>query len=1132
MPIYIEETARGYPDPVDWDTGNIEFYGSGSGSYIVGKDEVFYIGDPEKVLITNTAQRNKIYRMYDGLSLDHLYTKDADEKPRSYNREPRSENEYVFTLMSTAVTGSVPIYRHYSSSLTDTKLSTSASVSGYTSQGIIGYGFPTYAAALAYRNTKIAEVPVPVYSYYKNGDSFYTLHPENEVNLAEYNSGPLGPPYPPDDRQDPDRGDAYAYTGILCWCYERVSGVNKERIVEVGKPQYAGSAFTYGWLSDVNGGTALGNNYTNWKMARWSPFGQGFQINDQRANFTFLYGEFGPVKAALPRFLGYKYLYDSQFFYYLYDTSDPWNGPLFGVRMMTEKNSEGNCCITPPQTGGTGGGGSTQGGQQTQTCPTTDPWIYRYYYQLRPNVWKTKKTRIYSDVTNDSGQDQNILTAGTLDRIVFFRYTAGSFNMVEGDIVNGWRITEHRYMGDELTTGFIRISPETAGTDGNNFVYGNVYSTNNVQYPASFVALAGWGIPDRAAIFGVYEFRKKVSYYKVELHPDAAVPKRTMDEAEITANVDANGKVASLTIQNGGFGYSNQARVEIMPPPNKNTDADVKKARTYYVESETASVNQDKLNYGKIGNNGDYKSVGSIVTSSLKDSVTINETAIKIKPANCRVRTISEEGVIQDVEVLDGGSGYTSQDPPKVLVYDPKILSNEIKPTGSSESSKNGLLNSLSGPKTGNTDVNSLIGQSLKNPNLTNSITKAFETLDKGVSQDIRTGYIKGVGDIDPLNNMKFCLGVPGSCAQPLFKVINPLSYYNKDFFKNVISTDTTGNFRSSFNNFEKLGAAAFSNLEITADTASGLYGGINRGGINSPQCLTMAQPTLYNVTRFYDIPCAYETGAGEAKKVFGWMPFQYAASRQESTTFNVYLEVDGDFTGSASSTAQNNAFITKLKGLQAPRVLAPRPAPGGVKTWHCTRGSYEGRCFRAGDGDISFYPIGLDENVYDYTHLSVYDAYGVWIGQPQSTLAGNAGTLYGRYYYWLGGGLLTGTKYSGPSQPSTSWDFFVYDASSNPNGLFKKYTGYDIDGNGVGDTARWTNYIYTMPPCEGIMDIDSMIAIDPTQIAQNDDLVRLGPFKGRVTVKNYSTGSAKVYADAVNNLGNPYFDICLNATN
>ena len=58
--IYIEETKRGYPDPVDTDTAHIGLYGEGKGSYILGKDEVFYIGDPEDVVIEGTAERKKI----------------------------------------------------------------------------------------------------------------------------------------------------------------------------------------------------------------------------------------------------------------------------------------------------------------------------------------------------------------------------------------------------------------------------------------------------------------------------------------------------------------------------------------------------------------------------------------------------------------------------------------------------------------------------------------------------------------------------------------------------------------------------------------------------------------------------------------------------------------------------------------------------------------------------------------------------------------------------------------------------------------------------------------------------------------------------------------------------------------
>ena len=56
------------------------------------------------------------------------------------------------------------------------------------------------------------------------------------------------------------------------------------------------------------------------------------EIIDAEANFEWAYGLNGAIKGAVPRFLGFEDSYDSQFYYYLYDTSYPWNGPLFGIQ--------------------------------------------------------------------------------------------------------------------------------------------------------------------------------------------------------------------------------------------------------------------------------------------------------------------------------------------------------------------------------------------------------------------------------------------------------------------------------------------------------------------------------------------------------------------------------------------------------------------------------------------------------------------------------------------------------------------------------------------------------------------------------------------------------------------------------
>ena len=59
------------------------------------------------------------------------------------------------------------------------------------------------------------------------------------------------------------------------------------------------------------------------------------------AFFEWSYGLQGAVKAAVPRFLGFEDSYDSQFLFYLYDTSYPSNGPIFSTQEIL---SNAQCC--------------------------------------------------------------------------------------------------------------------------------------------------------------------------------------------------------------------------------------------------------------------------------------------------------------------------------------------------------------------------------------------------------------------------------------------------------------------------------------------------------------------------------------------------------------------------------------------------------------------------------------------------------------------------------------------------------------------------------------------------------------------------------------------------------------------
>ena len=55
--------------------------------------------------------------------------------------------------------------------------------------------------------------------------------------------------------------------------------------------------------------------------------------------------------------------------------------------------------------------------------------------------------------------------------------------------------------------------------------------------------LAGYGIPNKSAFCGTYEFPKKISYWKVEIDPKALIPHRKMDEAKLEAVVDDDGSI-------------------------------------------------------------------------------------------------------------------------------------------------------------------------------------------------------------------------------------------------------------------------------------------------------------------------------------------------------------------------------------------------------------------------------------------------------------------------------------------------------------------------------------------------------------------------------------------------------------
>ena len=54
----------------------------------------------------------------------------------------------------------------------------------------------------------------------------------------------------------------------------------------------------------------------------------------------------------------------------------------------------------------------------------------------------------------------------------------------------------------------------------------------------------------------------------------------------------------------------------------------------------------------------------------------------------------------------------------------------------------------------------------------------------------------------------------------------------------------------------------------------------------------------------------------------------------------------------------------------------------------------------------------------------------------------------------------------------------------------------------------------------------DASIAINPQRVDENNNM-RLGPYDGKMTVRNWLTGSTVALGRALNNTGNPFFDEC-----
>ena len=346
-------------------------------------------------------------------------------------------------------------------------------------------------------------------------------------------------------------------------------------------------------------------------------------------------------------------------------------------------------------------------------------------------------------------------------------------------------------------------------------------------------------------------------------------------------------------------------------------------------------------------------------------------------------------------------------------------------------------------------------------------------------------------------------------------------------------------------------------------DDSSHVYGAFGK-----KNCITTGQPKLYNISRWFDMPCAYlDVGneenlvsnlpnvtpvrrggsrtASDNEKAFGYMPYKYCASTEESASYRVSLEIKGKTIG-AQGEAFMNFFKRQTKPVLAPRRIVPKSnASGNAKVWNCNDGTVDGRCYRdpTNSANIIFIPIGGDENTYDYNSgvgLSEVGQLQLWMGNnvtgTTSSTTNNLGSGGNISYNALN---VNCGSYPG----AECWDTYTR-GSGNSTGPLDVYSGYNGNGGKIAGERWWevTAFGRTNPWCTsctsgnfsgqgvGLTFVnDCSIAVNPQRVDENNNM-RLGPYDGKMTVRNYLTGSTVALGRALNNTGNPFFDECSDA--
>lgn len=214
-----------------------------------------------------------------------------------------------------------------------------------------------------------------------------------------------------------------------------------------------------------------------------------------------------------------------------------------------------------------------------------------------------------------------------------------------GTELNGWTVREVHVPNDDMPYRVALLEGE-----GNKFEKDGFFTADS---GVGVQVFAGWGIKDRAALVGQYEFNKKqVTYVTARMWDDVPFFPEVIFP-QISAVVE-NGRIVDTQITRAGYNL-NDTRMEpiVLMPEDPPTLFDHERFQDLLIEGEVATVAMEACQ-----GTGKRAVLTPIVTNG--------------QLVGCRID--------------DGGAGYSSTNPPLIKVpYVVKKEETEVWPEGSAE---------------------------------------------------------------------------------------------------------------------------------------------------------------------------------------------------------------------------------------------------------------------------------------------------------------------------------------------------------------------------------------------------------------------------------------------------------------